>query len=280
MLKRAGTFGLPEQERAEAMLRNKLLENWMVSPRSKMLLVDGNAGSVEKISPMSFASALLLGTIHDFPQASSTSFFCGQHVDIHEPNTGARLLMSDIVCQLATQFKYFDLSCLDNNNLSTQLGTKRKNLDTLCTIFQSMVLQLGENSTLFCVIDGIKFYEYAGRKKAFLVVLNMFKELVHSENVKATLKILFTSPTTSPPAVRQYFDKDQILRLPSQISRRQIGFNARHWQADTSKKLELSPAQHGHGHEDDELSDEVDSRHDTDSFSDDASVGRTSKFDR
>lgn len=222
---------MPEQERAQVLLNGNKLRDWLTSPYSRILLVEGNAEHLERMSVLSFASALLFASMEGLTDATRVIFFCGQHVDLNDPEDGARVLMNGFVGQLTTQYKFFEYSCLGGKSVAAQLEPGER-LDTLCKMFRSMVEQLPAKETIFCIIEGIKYYEHSTRLPDLLKVLKMLKELTVSKHVKAAVKVLVVNETRSVLELKQLFKDNEMLRLPLNVAPRGQGLTAGRYQQD------------------------------------------------
>jgi hypothetical protein len=236
-IKRGTSSSMTDQDRTQSLLCSTLLLQWLRSPHSQFLLVDGNASQSEKLSPVSFACGILYRIIEASPENATRSvYFCGRHTTLAQGETGAEALMTSLVGQLCTQFRTFKYPCLAGKSLDLCFAPPKR-LDTLCAVYQDMVHKLPETETLFCIIDGLKYYEKKAALPGMLRVLDMLKALTRSRSVKACVKILIVNPTRSTPIVKAHCGKDDVLRLPSSPLRSGHGLNHKRYQQDMVSTL-------------------------------------------
>ena len=111
-LSAARVFHLHEQERTEYLMASSRFKQWLTSRHSEILLVNGNAETSNRCSSISFACALLASSLESFPSTITRSFFCSLHTDSNDPETGARMMLASLLCQLLEKYRSFDLSLL------------------------------------------------------------------------------------------------------------------------------------------------------------------------
>ncbi|KAK5636106.1 hypothetical protein RRF57_011818 [Xylaria bambusicola] len=213
------------QDRTEQIMKSNQLREWLVQPNSKELLVHGN-GEPFPISPLSFFCALTMQNLRGVGRFKSVAFFCGCHP--YDDYGGARTLIMSLLAQLLQQ-QQFDLSFIDH-----ETAYRMSNGDSLafCYVFGRLLQQVNKNETVFCVIDGINFYECEGEEPLqemsdvlrFLLDLSRQRDLVY--------KILVTSPSSTED-VRLAIRDEDYLALPEQAANT-LGFSkersSRQWQ--------------------------------------------------
>ncbi|KAK8083901.1 hypothetical protein PG996_002682 [Apiospora saccharicola] len=213
------------QDRTEQIMKSPQLKKWMVQAESKELLVHGNS-EPEPISPISFFCALLMRNLRDVDQFKSLAFFCGIHS--YEEFGGARPMIMSLLAQLLEQ-QHFDLGFVDHE-LAYSMDSG--NIETFCYVFRQLVRQVRSTESVFCVIDGINFYEGMGEEslQETAYVLRSLLDLTRERG--NVFKILVTSPSITEDT-RQAIEDEDYLALPEQTTNT-LGFSdlrfERQWQ--------------------------------------------------
>ncbi|KAI4593321.1 hypothetical protein KJ359_009852 [Pestalotiopsis sp. 9143b] len=194
--------------RTEQIMKSAQFRSWLVQADSKELLIHGNS-SPERISPISFFTSMLLKNLRDVEQFKSVAFFCGMHS--YEDYGGARTLVMSLLTQLLQQQR-FDLSFIDHR-LAGSLDAG--NIAAFCHLFRELLQQVKDAETVFCVIDGINFYECYGEDllQETADVLCFLLDLTRRRG--AVFKILITSASNTLD-VRQAFRDEDFFGLPEQ----------------------------------------------------------------
>lgn len=213
------------QDRTDQIMKSPQLREWLVQANSKELLIHGNSDSVP-ISPISFFCAVLMQNLRNVERFKSVAFFCGCHP--YDDFGGARTLIMSLLSQLLQQ-QPFDLSFIDHE---TAYRVDSGEIQAFCYIFGRLVEQVQRTETVFCVIDGINFYECNGEQplQEMADVLRFLLDL--SEEKGSVYKILVTSPSSTED-VRQAIRDEDYLALPKQATNT-LGFSKdrfeRQWQ--------------------------------------------------
>ncbi|KAK8875057.1 hypothetical protein PGQ11_005571 [Apiospora arundinis] len=194
------------QNRTEQIMKSSQLREWLVQAESKELLIHGHS-EPERISPISFFCALLMRNLRDVPQFKSVAFFCGCHP--YDDFGGARPMIMSLLTQLLQQ-QHFDLGFIDHE-LAHQMDGG--DIRAFCFVFGQLVRQVKSMESVFCVIDGINFYE--GLEEELLqdtaYVLRYLLDLTRDRGV--TFKILVTSPSITIDT-RLAIEDEDYLSLP------------------------------------------------------------------
>lgn len=202
-----------EQARAEQLVQARQVKEWIASPTSAQLLVHGAYESRRYVSGLSlFCSSLVRSLADRAPRFIPLIFFCGLHVDDRtDEYTGGLAIIQSLICQLICQYD-FDTRMLSHevSEELIQLG----DIDELCSLFGWLVRQLPRYVVLFCLIDGIVYYEREEFEGDMgLVLVSILKISVDQSN-RAAVKVLVTSPTKTT-SVRLPFPDDLILSMES-----------------------------------------------------------------
>lgn len=216
------------QDRTDQIMKSPKFKEWLVTASSQELLIHGNSDS-KPISPVSFFCALLVQNLHSVNTFRPVTFFCGRHTD--QDYGGSRTMIMSLLTQLLQQ-QHFDLGFVTNEDAyQMDLG----DIGTFCYIFGSLVQQVKSTESVFCVIDGINFYERSeDLLQEMAYVLRFLLDLTKGRTV---FKILITSPSTTED-VRQAITDDNYLALPEPARNTQPFSNLR-FERQVNEELEM-----------------------------------------
>jgi len=201
-----------DRERVEPLVRSRKFQDWVVAPASRELLVHGDLKGTQYVSALSFFCSTLIQSLKEMNRFLPVIFFCGRHIDDNDVHAGARGMIKSLIAQLLRQ-RSFDTSLLDREvNISL---VKEGDIKQLSALFGWLARQLAEDVTLFCFIDGIKYYERDQYSDDMGEVLRSLLDLTEDRNMHNTFKILVTSPSETK-IVRQAFDNECILSMAGQ----------------------------------------------------------------
>lgn len=190
-------------------MKSPQFRKWLVEAESKELLVHGNS-EPEPISPISFFCAFLMQRLRDVQQFRPLAFFCGCHL-YYEDYGGARPMIMSLLTQLLEQ-QQFDLSFI-----SLELAHRMEDgdIEAFCYIFAQLVHQINGAESVFCIIDGISFYEALDEEllQEAAYVLRSLLDLTREKG--AVFKILVTSPSITVDT-RKVIEDEDYLTLPEQ----------------------------------------------------------------
>ena len=180
------------QGRSQLLMQNPRFQAWFSSIQSECLLVDGHAEStMEKTSAMSIVCALIARNLPS-ATAKSMTFFCGLHMDEFAamgPSDLIRSLLAQLISHYSLNTTFFDGRAYEE--------LERLNLRRLCALMTGLVKKLPNGAVLFCLVDGISWYETEEMTRQAYAVIQTLTELTHDNGVRAVFKLLITSPTAS-----------------------------------------------------------------------------------
>ncbi|KAF2136545.1 uncharacterized protein K452DRAFT_279824 [Aplosporella prunicola CBS 121167] len=199
-----------ERSRAEQIVNNHKFKGWIASQTSASLLVHGNFEMRnQNVSALSLLCCTLIEAFRTQARFISLVFFCGSHHDDDDPFASCTAMIKSLVAQLLSQHE-FNLRDLPYQQNRIQEG----NFQELCCLFVYLVRQLPRSATLFCLIDGIVYYEREEFLDGMHLAFNYFSQMIADPGIEATFKLLATSPTRTTD-LRQYFPDDWILSMSS-----------------------------------------------------------------
>ncbi|PGH05350.1 hypothetical protein AJ79_06819 [Helicocarpus griseus UAMH5409] len=190
------------------------LQAFVETEYSHILLIEGGQNSKHvPRSVMSVLTAKVVDALNQLKDSSGTvyciSFFCSEHHRTNEPFSSARDLLITLLLQLIDQHREFDGSLLQDC-LDTILHNPA-DLEQLWNVFESCVRDLPEQTRLFCILDGIGFFETPERRKQEMKFIIQRLQLLGREEIAngPALKLLFTTPARCVSS-RQLFEPYEI----------------------------------------------------------------------
>lgn len=219
-----------DKDRASYVARSSQLQSWLLRTRmSSALLILGNTTqSTAFFSPLSYLVAQVARLYSDTEATATISFFCGLHYESwKDPQANATGLVISLLGQLLSNSRFepwFDLSFIDDE-LKEQLNNK--DIEALCDLFKTLILQIKEPIVLLTCIDMLSTYETRQHLEETTVVMEMLMELVQETErqqpwaeeegtAKLVFKLLVTDPGPSCMAERM-FDRDDVFLVPEHV---------------------------------------------------------------
>lgn len=203
---------IPKKQRAKAehILNTPQFRHWLPSAASSQLLIHGDFTPPRPLSGTTHFCAILINYLAEHPQHISLNFFCGQHTESLEPSTGGRAMIQTFLCQLLSQYNFGPEYPVDQNLELIRAG----DIGELCRLFESLFRRVDPGMCVFCIVDGILFYERSEFMQDAGVVVSMLLRL-SAERQRGDVpvsKVLIASPT-STILTRQLFAEEQILSM-------------------------------------------------------------------
>ena len=236
------------QDRAVALINSPQMHLWLTSTTSSVLHINGQMFFNEheaRQSPLSYTCAKFIDSVLAQVKHAQTStinptivvrWFCGQHTnvrtdyDAHPPGMLNNLLWQ-VICQL------LDLG-IDSTSAGLPPLGHDPTLSDLCELFAGVAQSLPPGTILFCILDGVSYYEDAQRRDELTEVLLMLKTLtlqLHEASKGPLIKILTTAPMRSSLASR-IFESDEIFNMNERYPPNG-GFTALQWDAGIGREL-------------------------------------------
>lgn len=239
-LKLIHTLSFASQDRAVALMNSPHLRAWLTSTTSCAMLINGQMFSDQhesRQSPLSyicakFTDSVLGRSTHTHDSSGNSLFvvrwFCGQHTDAridydaHPPG-----MLSNMLSQLVHQL----LTCPIRPKPGwLSLPDSESQLSDLCALFAQLTTSLPAGTALFCIIDGITYYEDAACREECDKVLSMLLGLTR-RNCEAAdgplVKLLATAPLRSHQ-LQRLFEAEEIITMAEQYPSNG-GFSALQW---------------------------------------------------
>jgi len=201
-------FDAESQGKAQWLIKTPDFSAWMRDRQSSILLADGaTTGHILLVSPMSGLCGALASEFSDEDGGTITLvFFAGLHVgtDRKDRNLdGPQGLMRSLVAQLlGSSLSSPNLDFLTHEDLEEY---RRHNIRSLCQLFVRLVEQMPPGTDIFCILDGISWYEQHPWLAELKCVTSMFEKLAENLDPShaAILKVIMTSHGTSTKIVHR-----------------------------------------------------------------------------
>ncbi|TGJ87603.1 hypothetical protein E0Z10_g1168 [Xylaria hypoxylon] len=206
---------LPSHERAmtEQLVNTPRFREWMVSPMSRQLLIQGNLTGDRQISTLSVFCSTFTSTIRQGLKYITLVHICGLHTDLNrDVDAGPRGMIMSFIAQLLWQWDFDTTFLFENVDLSWFEYGWDPSTKNLCDLLIWMIRQLPSSQTAFFVVDGIHHYEKDVYVIALMESIASILETTLDERVNATVKVLVTSPCRVVET-REGFPDDAILLL-------------------------------------------------------------------
>ena len=187
------------QARVGSLLQDSKFQSWFKAAHSQTLVIDGmeDNGMDSALSPLTFLCTLLSKIVSEMRIAEPLTFFCGQHATPGDQFEGASGVMRSLCSQiLISHGENLNLAFLD---FATLQAISNHDMVALCRLFEALLERVGRR-TIFCMIDGISWYETEARSRDMHVVMPFLQSLIEAVEGSShglVFKLLVTSPILS-----------------------------------------------------------------------------------
>lgn len=196
-------FDHAQQSQLQWVLQQERFWQWFSMDSSDFLLAHGElmdcCDDQGRVSSLSVVCATIMASLlQTNSRVAGLYYFCGQHLssndDLRGPQGLLRCLIARLLVELDTSsgcspnIGFMDTSFLEQ--------LQRRDVRYLCGLLSSIVMQFPPTTTIYCMIDGITWYERSGMLEDLRCATQTLQELVHvnSKYPKWKLKVLVTSP--------------------------------------------------------------------------------------
>ena len=256
LLKIGLTLTLPSQDRAVAMMQSEQLQNWVTCGSSSMLHVNGHmflssGDGEERRSPLSFLCAKLADSLisqagaeleQDRMKIFAVRWFCGEHIDKGDYDAHPSGMMNSLISQLLVQlYTHTEADPDPDLDLSSILAIDRRfqndRCEDLCQIFSDLTRLLPSNTVLFCIVDGIMYYEDSRRREDLITVLQSLVNIASKETGGCIFKLLTTAPLRLYSVQQELFAEENVLEMDEYIPNLG-GFTPLQWSSKMERHVE------------------------------------------
>lgn len=240
------TLPRQDQDRVVAIMRSHKLQSWITATESSALFINANHKGSTRQQPTSFICAKLVDSIIPSPGNSSQpesqmtlplAFFCGEHLQKDDPDSGPAGLLRNILAQLLLAYRGFDLRTIQRmQNLNYD------DVNDLCDICDILIMQLPQYIVVFCIIDAISFYEDSAPvcEEASIVVQTLVDIVERTKGSGCAFKLLLMSPWNSRVLHKDMLDQGRdVVWMPAKMPA-QGGFTAMKWSASVGSNLAVT----------------------------------------
>jgi hypothetical protein len=202
IIRRGHSLDSEATSHAATMFQATQVQKLLQSPESGVVLVNGctDRSQNTKISPITYVCATLT---HALRRSAATNavlaFFCGQHSSSQDDLKGPQGLLRSLVASVV-------LSLAQNECISEAapiwLPASQEILEELsfkgiCQLFCRLVELVPKEFPVYCIVDGISYYERAVWKEEYDLMMECFGSIIANNAIAAAFKLLLTSPTVS-----------------------------------------------------------------------------------
>lgn len=193
-----------EQAQAQWLMKMDRFWTWFSSMDSDMLFASGALMDPSqhqfRISSLSVVCATIVASIAQTnSDAIALHYFCAQHVSLNDALSGPQGLMRCLTARLLLELqgKYGALPNLDFLDAISIQKLQHHDVGQLCDLFCRLLVQLQSSTTVYCVIDGICWFERLEMLEDLFKIMQSICDMVDDPGRRVTLKVLLTSPFRS-----------------------------------------------------------------------------------
>lgn len=229
-----------------AIMRSHKLQTWITATESSAVFINANHKGSTRQQPTSFICAKLVDSIMPSPGNNAQlesqmtlplAFFCGEHLQKDDPDSGPAGMMRNILAQLLLAYRDFDLCTIQRmQNLDYD------DVNDLCDVFDILIMQLPQYIVVFCIIDAISFFEDNATvcEEASIVVQTLVDVVERTKENGCAFKLLLMSPWNSRMLHKDMLDQEgDVLWMPGKVPA-QGGFTGMKWSASIGSNLAMT----------------------------------------
>lgn len=183
---------------AKCLMQTQQFQDWLSRPASAFIFVNGSDAmhALSRISPLSVLGSMISLGLNQLPNATSIHFYCGLHTSPADSISGPRGLMRSLIAQLLLADVNFDLHFIYSRQYFAEL--ELHNIDFLCDTFEQLIRRLPADSTLFCLIDGVVFFDRSNWQDDLSIVVPKLTALAAGRSrIGPLFKLLMTNAQCS-----------------------------------------------------------------------------------
>ncbi|KAI1370424.1 hypothetical protein F4677DRAFT_364491 [Hypoxylon crocopeplum] len=185
-------FSAAENSRVTWLVENELLREWVTSPASELFFINGNEDQHERTSSVSVYCGMITRALQSQVPRIVLYWYCG--LNVNEDIAG---MLRNLIGQLLGHIEA-DQSPLKSDKKVWYAGLKIDDLEILFRLFKKILKNLLKSATVFCILDGISFYEDDYRAQDLSELIEALAMLVDNAGKSNFIfKVLLTSPNRS-----------------------------------------------------------------------------------
>ena len=202
-------FSVIEKARVRYLVDNEELRRWISSPSSDLFLINGNETLHDRASPVSLYCGMLTRALQSQKPRIVLYWFCGLNTDADIAEMLGNLIgqLLDQIEAKKSPLKEIDKIWYRDFVLYDQM--------VVFDLFKKILIHQLKSAVIFCILDGVSFYEDHHRSQAFEDLVEDLTALVsEAQQSKRIFKVLFTSPIRSQSAKAVARESLQELDIP------------------------------------------------------------------
>ena len=185
-------FSALEKSRVSWLIDHERLENWITSPTSDLFLINGNEHRHEYTSPVSVYCGMLTRALQSQAPRIVLYWYCG--LNANEDIVG---MLGNVIGQLLEKIE---------TGSSARKSIKKvwyadfvpDDQAVLFGLFRKILKQQLKTASVFCILDGVSFYEDNHRAQSFGELVEDLATIVgEAQKSRFIFKVLLTSPSRS-----------------------------------------------------------------------------------
>jgi len=210
MLRQAQSSDTKSQNAVYWVLQSPRFKQWIQSPGSDVLVVDGNLedGSA-RYSAMSLLCGLTIQSLRSQAPACVLHFFCGAHNSKRGAASGPCGMIRSLTAQLLS-LRPFDVGFMKSGYWKEGLETQSPSM--IGRLFRRLLEQL-PRMMVFCIIDGASLFDAEPWTGELWEVFQALLGVVADQQLGAQVKLLVAS-TTRSRCMGSMLDERNILSVP------------------------------------------------------------------
>jgi hypothetical protein len=202
IIRRGGALGDDAISHAASMFQTTPVQKLMHSAESAVVLVNGcsDRNQNTRISPVTHVCATLTHALRRYEPNVVLVFFCGQHSNSTDDLVGPQGLMRSLVASLVLsliQKECISFSAPIRFSGDFQGNFEQLSFEDICLLFCQLVELVPKKFTVYCVVDGISYYERDTWRGDYDLMMQSFGSVIANKVMAPVFKLLLTSPTKS-----------------------------------------------------------------------------------
>ncbi|KAI1407979.1 hypothetical protein F5Y13DRAFT_173566 [Hypoxylon sp. FL1857] len=198
VLRQAEQFDTDLRGQAQWLSNTAEFREWLQEDHSSILLAEGCTYPL-LVSPISGFCCALISNLVDDDDSAVAFFFAGLHADKKRLGlNGPAAIMRSLISQLLlnSRWRKVNLEFVSKEMLDS---CREKDCRVLCDVFVNIVKQAPPDMNVYCIVDGISWYEQTPWLADLYYVATMFEHLARRMNDDGlgTVKVLLTTSTRS-----------------------------------------------------------------------------------
>ena len=197
------------QSHARSILQQRRFIDWTKSkyPDLVLVLADLPSSGMENITAVSVFCATLITSLTNLRRDDTVlHFFCGLHVDPHDPSPGPRGLVRSLIMQLfayLTRAGHASLDFIGDRDYVRDI--EDQHLGALCHTLRELLWQCKPGTYVYCIVDSVTLLERTIWFRELKVVARCLRDCVENVEMPTIFKVMLTSSALCTPELKDIF---------------------------------------------------------------------------